>query len=454
VARTATVYVCQTCGHQTPKWLGRCPECGAWGALAEETVEAKGGGKGALRSARPAMAMPLAEVGDERLPRFASGVALLDRVLGGGLVPGSASLLAGEPGIGKSTLLLQAGESLAAAGRRVLYASAEESPRQLRLRAQRLGVGHASLLVAGENALELILAAAEREDIAVLFVDSVQAVRSDALESPAGSIGQVRYAADRLVEFAKRREIALFLVGHVTKEGSIAGPKALEHLVDTVLSFEGQSESQHRLLRATKNRFGPTGEVAMFEMRDRGLAAVEDASRALLERRRSDAPGSAVVPSVQGSRPLLVEIQALVNPTKFPSPRRMAVGLDMNRVVLLLAVLERFAALHLGESDVFLNAVGGLSVKEPAADLAVAAALLSAAHGRPLAPDAVFFGEVGLLGEVREVSQTEARLREAAHLGFRSAYVAKGEGARHATLKLAGIEAVEQLAGAIAGARR
>jgi len=245
MARAATVYVCQTCGHQSPKWLGRCPECGAWGALAEETVKPAPGGKSRGRSARPATAMPLSAVGEESSPRFASGQPSLDRVLGGGLVPGGAALLAGEPGIGKSTLLLQAGESVARSGRRVLYASAEESPRQLRLRAQRLGVGHEGLLVAGENALESILAAAEREDIAVLFVDSVQAVRSDGLESPAGSIGQVRYAADRLVEFAKRREIALFLVGHVTKEGSIAGPKALEHLVDTVLSFEGQAESQH-----------------------------------------------------------------------------------------------------------------------------------------------------------------------------------------------------------------
>ena len=455
MARATTVYVCQTCGHQSPKWLGRCPECGAWGALAEEALTQAPGAKARGRTARPATAMPLSEVGDDTLPRFGSGQPLFDRVLGGGLVPGGAALLAGEPGIGKSTLLLQAGESIARSGKRVLYASAEESPRQLRLRAQRLGVGHENLLVAGESALESILAAAEREDIAVLFVDSVQAVRSDAMESPAGSIGQVRYAADRLVEFAKRREIALFLVGHVTKEGSIAGPKALEHLVDTVLSFEGQAESQHRLLRATKNRFGPTGEVAMFEMRDSGLVPVEDASRALLERRRSDAPGSAVAASLQGSRPLLVEIQALVNPTKFPSPRRMAVGLDMNRVILLLAVLERFAGLHLGDADVFLNAVGGLSVREPAADLAIAAALLSAAHGKPLPVDAVCFGEIGLLGEVREVSQTEARLREAAHLGFRNACVAGGGATRAAGgLKMTQVETVAELGVFVAGAKR
>ncbi|MEO8505255.1 MAG: DNA repair protein RadA [Acidobacteriota bacterium] len=446
MARAATLFVCQTCGHQSPKWLGRCPECGAWGALAEERAPAGKAAKAGSLSARPAIAMPLNQVSEEAVPRFASGLPLLDRVLGGGLVPGGAVLIAGEPGIGKSTLLLQAAEQLARQGKVALYISAEESPRQLRLRAVRLGVGHSGLLVAGENALESILAAAEREEISALFVDSVQAVRSDAMESPAGSIGQVRFVADRLVEFAKRRDVALFLVGHVTKEGSIAGPKALEHLVDTVLAFEGEAESQHRLLRATKNRFGPTGEVGMFEMREGGLVPVEDPSRALLERRRGDAPGSAVVASLQGSRPLLVEVQALVNPTKFPSPRRMAVGLEMNRVVLLLAVLERFAGLHLGDADVFLNAVGGLSVREPAADLGTAAALLSAAHDKPLPADMVFFGEVGLLGEVREVSQSEGRLREAAHLGFKTACVARQASLRAGGVTCRPVDTVTELA--------
>jgi len=429
MTRAASVYVCQSCGHRSPKWLGRCPECGTWSSLVEEAVEAPARrGRGARGPA--AHVEPLAKVRDEAWTRFPSGLPALDRVLGGGMVAGGAALLAGEPGVGKSTLLLQVAEALARSGRTVLYASAEESPRQLRLRADRLGCKDERLLVAGENQLEALLAAAEEHELAALLVDSVQALRSAELESPAGSLGQVRHAADRLVGLAKRRGLALVLIGHVTKEGSIAGPKALEHVVDTVLTFEGETESELRVLRASKNRFGPTGEVALFAMHDRGLEAVEDPSRALLERRRAGAPGSAVLATLSGSRPLLVEVQALVNPTKFPTPRRMTVGLDPNRVVLLLAVLERFGGLHLGDSDVFLNAVGGLSLREPAADLAIAAALVSATQGAPLPADAVLFGEVGLLGEVRPVAQTEPRLREAAQLGFQRAFLPKAAGLR------------------------
>ncbi len=446
MSATATLYVCQSCGHRSPKWLGRCPECEAWSSFAEEMVEAPRG-KRARRAKSAVEAVPLSEVDREAVARASTGLPVVDRVLGGGLVGGSAVLLAGEPGIGKSTLLLQLAARLAAAGAAVLYASAEESPRQLRLRAERLDAVSEGVAVVGENSLEAVLAALEATRPAVVLVDSIQALRSDDLESPPGSIGQVRHCANRLVEACKGRGVALFLVGHVTKEGAIAGPKALEHLVDTVLAFEGERDSDYRMLRATKNRFGPTGELALFEMRESGLEPVPDPSGVLLARRRTGAPGSAVLPTLSGTRPLLVETQALVHPTNFPSPRRMAVGLDPNRVVLLIAVLERFARLGLADRDVFLNVVGGLAVREPAADLAVAAALISAYHGGVLAPEAVFFGEIGLLGEVRPVGGSEARLREAAAHGFKRAYLARTEGLQRTRggLELVEIATVEEL---------
>lgn len=453
MAAPRTVYTCQSCGSQSPKWLGRCPECGAWSSFVEETVEGR-----PRASSRPgagaAVFVPLAEVEQEGVTRASSGLPALDRVLGGGIVAGGAVLLAGEPGIGKSTLLLQVADRLAATERRVVYASAEESPRQLRLRAERLGVTESGVLVAGETRLEALLAATEGATPDVLLIDSIQALRSDELESPPGSIGQVRHCANRLVAAAKRDGFALFLVGHVTKEGAIAGPKSLEHLVDTVLAFEGEHESEHRILRATKNRFGPTGEIAMFEMRESGLEPVADPSGVLLARRRGGAPGSAVLPALSGSRPLLVEAQALVVPTAFPSPRRMSVGLEPNRVILLVAVLERFARVGLADRDVFLNVVGGLALREPAADLAVAAALVSAARGAVLPPRAVYFGEVGLLGEVRPVGQTEARLREAAAHGFDTAYLPKGSaaaGTARTAPRRVEIATIDELADAIAG---
>ncbi len=446
-----TLYACQACGYQSSGWLGRCPECGAWSSFVEELREpAKRGSPSRAAGGAPLVA--LAGVEQDRVVRTSSGLGALDRVLGGGVVAGGAVLLAGEPGIGKSTLLLQLAAQLAARDRIVLYASAEESPRQLRLRAERLGCAASGVLVAGETRLEPLLAAVAEARPAALLVDSVQALSSEELESPPGSIGQVRHAAHRLVEVAKRQEIALFLVGHVTKEGTIAGPKSLEHLVDTVLNFEGERESDYRILRAAKNRFGPTGEIAMFEMRESGLEPVSDPSRVLLARRRRGAPGSAVLPTISGSRPLLVETQALVNPTNFPAPRRMSVGLDANRTILLVAVLERFTRLGLADRDVFLNVVGGLALREPAADLAVAAALISAYRGVALPPDAVYFGEVGLLGEVRPVGQTEARLREAAAHGFTAAFLPRTDGlAARDGLDRVEISTVEELAERIAG---
>jgi DNA repair protein RadA/Sms len=448
-----TVFSCQACGFQSTGWLGRCPECGGWSTFVEEVRELPKRGGGRQRGGAAATGLvALAEVEQEEVVRRPSGLVQLDRVLGGGVVAGGAVLLAGEPGIGKSTLLLQVADRLAAAGGTVIYASAEESPRQLRLRAERLGAASSRVLVAGETRLEALLEACERAAPAAVLVDSIQAVRSDELESPPGSIGQVRHCANRLVEMAKVSGASLFLVGHVTKEGTIAGPKSLEHLVDTVLSFEGERESEYRILRATKNRFGPTGELAMYEMRESGLEPIPDPSKVLLARRRRGAPGSAVLPTVSGSRPLLVETQALVSPTSFPAPRRMAVGLDANRVVLLVAVLERFARLGLADRDVFLNVVGGLLLKEPAADLAVAASLISAAKGVALPPEAVYFGELGLLGEVRPVGASEARLRESATHGFRRVFLPRTDGLQpRGDLELIEVATVEELAERIAG---
>lgn len=405
----------------SPRWLGRCPSCQTWDTYVEETpAEPRPEGR---RSSLPAAELlPLAEIEERDAGRFESGIELLDRVLGSGVVPGSAILLAGEPGIGKSTLLLAVAESIAGGGRRVVYVSAEESPRQLRLRAERLGCSDPDLLVAGETALEAIRGAVEDADPRVLIVDSIQAVRTLDRDGLPGSVGQVRACAEALVEMTKSRDGTLFLVGHVTKEGGIAGPKSLEHLVDTVLTFEGETRGDHRLLRSTKNRFGSTGEVALFEMHDDGLLPVADPSRVLISHRRADTPGSVVAASVHGSRPLLVEIQALVQPSSLPSPRRTSLGLDGSRVAVLVAVLERFAETSFVDRDVYLNIVGGLTVKEPAVDLPVAAALLSARLDRSLPSDAAFFGEVGLLGEVRPVSRAEARLREIAALGFRRVF--------------------------------
>ncbi|MEM9553168.1 MAG: DNA repair protein RadA [Acidobacteriota bacterium] len=469
MAKRDTFYVCGACAHRSPKWLGRCPSCGAWDAYVEEVAAGgsrAGGGKSSRGGLRPrvdaARPMALGAVDTDEAARFSSGLELVDRVLGGGLVPGAAVLLAGEPGIGKSTLLLQVGDALADSaggrgeadrGRDVLYVTAEESPRQLRLRAERLGCrpdddGRGQLQVVGETRLEPVLAALEEAPPGVVLVDSIQALRSADLDGPPGSIGQVRHCADRLVETTKPRRTTLVLVGHVTKEGAIAGPKSLEHLVDTVLTFEGESTSGHRVLRAQKNRFGPTGEVGLFEMRDRGLLEVPDPSRVLLDRRQARRPGSAVAATLHGTRPVLVEVQALTHLSSLPSPRRTAVGLDSARATLLLAVLERFGGVRFAERDVFLNVVGGLSLREPAADLAIAAALLSADSERPLPERAGFFGEVGLLGEVRPVAHAGARLRELAAHGFTRAFVPSLDDLRPPKgLRLVTVDDVAELAG-------
>ena len=407
-------FVCQACGFSAVKWLGRCTECGEYGTLVEESLSSAQPA-GALSSARPTS---ISEVRTDVAPRLPTGSAELDRVLGGGLVPGSLVLLGGDPGIGKSTLLLQALDGVARSGKRVLYVSGEESVQQTALRAERLGARSASLMVLAETQLEKILEQAEAMKPAVLAVDSVQTVHTAQLESVPGSLGQVREAAGRLLTFAKTRHVPVILVGHVTKDGALAGPKTLEHVVDAVLYFEGERTQHYRVLRTTKNRFGSTNEIGVFEMRQGGLAEVPNPSALFLAERPVGAPGSVVVASVEGSRPILVEIQALVA-SSAGVPRRTALGIDPNRVSLLLAVIERRCGIDVLGQDVFVNVAGGVRLSEPAADLGLLAAVASSARGRAVDAHTLCFGEVGLAGEVRAVGRAELRLAEAAKLGFR-----------------------------------
>jgi DNA repair protein RadA/Sms len=361
---------------------------------------------------------PLSDIQGDEVARAPTGLGELDRCLGGGLVPGSLILLGGEPGIGKSTLMLQACEAIARSGRRTLYVSGEESPAQVRLRADRIGAGSPDLLVLGETDLDAILAEVARLKPAVLVVDSVQVVHDQALGSAPGTVSQVKHAADRLLRLAKETSVATFLVGHVTKDGALAGPRTLEHLVDTVLSFESESSSSHRLVRTVKNRFGPSGEVGVFEMKGDGLAEVPDASRYFLAERRTGTPGSVVYPSMEGTRPVLVEIQALVGATPYSQPRRQTLGVDPSRLSMLLAVSDRCSGQPASDRDVFVNVAGGLRVKETAADLPVLVAIASALMDRPLSPDVAVFGEIGLGGEVRSVDRVPSRLREVRAMGF------------------------------------
>ncbi|MGH9074416.1 MAG: DNA repair protein RadA, partial [Acidimicrobiales bacterium] len=427
MARSRTIHRCTECGGSHPRWAGRCGTCGAWNSLVEEHEERARPPAGAGPLPEPGRPVPLAEVDAAAWSPRATGLAELDRVLGGGLVPGSVTLVGGEPGVGKSTLALQALVSMAGAGARCLLVSAEESPQQVRLRAERLCAPPAGLWLLAETALSAVLAAVAEVGPEVVVVDSIQTVAAPLVGSAPGSVSQVRECADRLVEVAKgggrRGGPAVLLVGHVTKDGTLAGPRALEHVVDTVLSFEGEHDQALRLLRATKHRFGPTGELGVFEMTGSGLSPVSDPSALSLGDRHPGGPGSVVVPAMAGRRPLLVELQALVSPTSLALPRRSAQGLDGGRLALLLAVLDRRAGVRLGGADVFVSAVGGVRVAEPAADLALALALASAAAEAPLLPGLVACGEVGLLGEIRQVAQSQRRLAEAARLGFTTAVV-------------------------------
>jgi DNA repair protein RadA/Sms len=427
-----SLFVCQECGAQAPKWMGRCADCGAWNSLVEERVsEPAAVTAGAATAAgRYAVGGAGARLYDDiqlaDTPRLSSGIEEFDRVLGGGIVPGSLVLLGGEPGIGKSTLLLQAAASFARTVGPVLYSSGEESEHQVKSRGERLGVGRAPLYLLAETCLERVLEEATRVKPALLVVDSIQTVFSLKLQSAPGSIGQVRECATQLLFTAKGHNIPTFLVGHVTKEGSLAGPKSLEHIVDTVLYFEGEHHHVHRIVRAVKNRFGEVSELGVFEMTGSGLRPVPNPSQLFLAERPAALPGSTVTCCIEGSRPILVEVQALVSSSLYGNAKRMASGIDQNRLSLLLAVLEKRAGLALIGDDVFVNVAGGMTIDEPAADLAVLCAVASSVRNRPVRPQTAVFGEVGLAGEVRGVTQAARRVREAAQMGFTRCILPKG----------------------------
>ena len=430
MSRTQSKFVCQSCGAVTSKWSGKCESCGAWNTITEErSNETPPKGKG-LKAATKAQKISLTGLsGDSDTPdRTLSGLNEFDRVIGGGFVPGSAILLGGDPGIGKSTILMQAAAALSARGKRVVYISGEEAIAQLRMRAARLGLSDAPVQLGAETNVEDIIATLKSEQsdghVDLVIIDSIQTVWSPVIESAPGTVSQVRASAQDLIHYAKSADTSLVLVGHVTKEGQIAGPRVLEHMVDTVIYFEGDRGHHFRILRAVKNRFGPTDEIGVFEMRGAGLVEVANPSALFLEAREENVPGSVVFAGLEGTRPLLVEIQALAAPSSLATPRRAVVGWDSNRLSMVLAVLEARCGLSFAGRDVFLNIAGGLKINEPAADLAVAAALISSICNQPLAPNSVTFGEISLSGAIRPVSQTGVRLKEAAKLGFHTANTA------------------------------
>ena len=446
MAKKNVVFSCTECGSQTSKWLGRCPECNAWNSYQEETGGNDAPHLTSLGSAEGPVS--ISAVGADTTPRISTRLPDLDRVLGGGVVPGGVTLVGGEPGVGKSTLLLQAAERLATHGI-VLYVSGEESPGQIAMRARRLGTLNDHIVLYSETSVEKIIAEVEKLSPAALIIDSIQTVQTATNSSAPGSVGQVRDCAGILMTLAKRRSLPIFLIGHITKEGTIAGPKSLEHIVDTVLYFEGEKFHNYRLVRAFKNRFGPVNEVAIYRMHDSGLEEVPNPSAVLISQ-RSTAAGSSIVATLEGTRPLLIEVQGLVSPTHFPSPRRMAMGLDSNRVSLLLAVLEKRTGSNFLAHDVYVNVAGGLEIDEPATDLGVVAALLSSQKNVPLSNDIAVFGEVGLLGEVRSVSQPDLRAREAAALGFRRLIVPAGNAAEiRADIEVLPVRRLEDFVGLI-----
>jgi len=447
MAKASRAFVCQACGAVTSRWAGKCASCGEWNSIIEEaapsgspSLVAIKGGKGRLA------ALETLGTATREAPRVPTGIAELDRVLGGGLVPGSAVLVGGDPGIGKSTLLLQAAAALTGSGAHAVYLSGEEAPAQIRMRAARLGLAEAPVALGAETNLANIVATlGSAAAPALIVIDSVQTLWSDSMEAAPGTISQLRACASALISHAKSSGSALILIGHVTKDGQIAGPKVIEHMVDTVLSFEALSGHQFRILRAVKNRFGPTEEIGVFEMREQGLKEVANPSALFLSDREQGAPGTAVFAGMEGTRPLLIEIQALVAPSSLGTPRRAVVGWDPNRLAMLLAVLEARCGVRLGTHDVYLNVAGGLRLNEPAADLAAAAALISSMSATPAPEDTVYFGEVSLTGAVRTVSHVDQRLKEAAKLGFARAVVpaAASEGERE--VKGIGLVPVSQL---------
>ena len=450
VAKEKTLFTCNACGGTSPRWLGKCPSCGAWNSLVETVAESASGGKNrlgtpqgyaGLANAQPVT--PLAAIEAQDVARTPSGLSELDRVLGGGVVEGGVVLIGGDPGIGKSTLLLQAMDALQRSGLPTLYVTGEESGAQVALRSRRLGIEGSQVNLLAEIQLEKILATIDAVQPAVAVIDSIQTVYSDQLSSAPGSVAQVRECAAHLTRMAKSTGITVILVGHVTKEGALAGPRVLEHMVDTVLYFEGDTHSPHRLIRAIKNRFGAVNEIGVFAMTEKGLKGVSNPSAIFLSQHSEPVPGSCVLVTLEGTRPLLVEIQALVDGGS-PAPRRLSVGLERDRLAMLLAVLSRHAGVACADQDVFVNAVGGVRISEPAADLAVMLAITSSLRGRPLPRGFIAFGEVGLAGEIRPAPRGQERLKEAAKLGFTTAIVPKANAPKKAIPGLS-IHAVERV---------
>jgi DNA repair protein RadA/Sms len=449
MSKAKTFYQCQTCGYTSPKWLGKCPDCNSWNSLVEEKYFANKRTPSSLQSNERGKPVSLSSVENFAENRTPTGIKEFDRVLGGGVVPGSVILVGGDPGIGKSTLLLQSISELSHRFGKMLYVSGEESMQQIKLRADRLSIHSDNIKIFTETSLEGILETAAKSSPKALVVDSIQTVFTQELLSAPGSVGQVRESAAKLMLFAKRSHIPIFIIGHVTKEGTIAGPRVLEHIVDTVLYFEG--DGGHSYL---KNRFGSTNEIGIFEMTDSGLREVGNPSELFLSERPHNVSGSTVVASIEGTRPLLVEIQALVSQTSFGMPRRTSIGVDFNRANLLIAVLEKRVGLHLGGMDIFLNIVGGLKIIEPAVDLGIIATLASSARERAIDQQTFVFGEVGLSGEIRAVAQAELRLKEASKLGFKRAVIAASNSAKIKDdygLTVIGVKDVEEFLNAVLG---
>jgi DNA repair protein RadA/Sms len=445
--KTKTFFQCQACGHSSPKWLGKCPDCNAWNSFAEEKKEPSS--RHASLTSRFGKAEPrtLSSIRPASEQRTSSGIKELDRVLGGGIVAGSVILVGGDPGIGKSTLLLQAISGISETSGKGLYVSGEESPEQIKIRAERLSIHSEEIILLPETSLEAIIHAATKLVPNVIVIDSIQTVYTEELISAPGSVSQVRECAAKLMLFAKKSDIPVFLVGHVTKEGAIAGPRVLEHIVDTVLYFEGDRGHSYRILRTVKNRFGSTNEIGIFEMSDSGLLEVDNPSELFLLERPLHVAGSAVVASIEGTRPLMVELQSLVSQTNFGMPRRTTIGVDFNKVNLLVAVLEKKIGLHLGGMDIFVNVVGGLKLIEPAVDLGIITAVVSSLRDIPVDPRIFLFGEVGLSGEIRAVAQAETRLKEASKIGFRHALIPAGNAEKMRGdfgLEITGVKNVEE----------
>lgn len=446
MAKTKSLFFCQECGYDSPKWLGRCPGCGAWNSMREEIVK-KETGRGNV-SISPMKPQSITSVEIEPLPRIPSGISEVDRVLGGGIVPGSLLLLGGDPGIGKSTLALQIAMLIAHQNEKILYVSGEESAAQIRMRAERLGPLPENLILLAATDLDGILSVAKESNPGLMIIDSIQTLYVSDISSAPGSVSQVRECTGRLLRYAKENPTSILIIGHVTKDGAIAGPRMLEHMVDSVLYFEGDSSKAFRILRTIKNRFGGTHEAGIFSMTSRGLEVVENPSAVLLKERPLDASGSVIFPAMEGARPLLIEIQALVSPSSFGTPRRTSAGFDTGRLALLSAVAEKQLGVSLSSQDIYINIVGGMDTEEPAADLAIIYALLSSYRGLQVASDTVIMGEVGLTGEVRSIPQIELRIKEAERLGYKKAIIPQGnlKAVKHITnLKSEGVQNIGDL---------